>query len=130
MASKIEAIGLNLVASNKFKTQASKQIRDLQTEAKTFMKTKDFEKEIEDQKSMMREYMMAQVKTINQDFQAHKEQTTQITLQLENQILKNQNDTIWQIKDCAEELKTRITEAKVLSQIETLDKKITIQIRN
>ena len=89
MAGKIEAIGLNLVASNKFKTQASKHIRDLQTEAKTFMKTKDFEKEIEDQKSMMREYMMAQVKTINQDFQSHKEQTTQITLQLENQILKN-----------------------------------------
>lgn len=74
----------------------------------------------------MREYMLAQVKTVNQDFQAHNEQTTQTILGLENQILKNQNETIWKIKDCEEELKTRITEAKVMSQIQALEKKIAV----
>jgi hypothetical protein len=94
------------------------------------MKTKDYSQDIDDQKSMMREYMMASVKTMNQDFQAHKEQVSQITLQLENSILKNQKDTLWKIKDCEEELKTRITESKVMGQIETLDKKIAVQLRN
>lgn len=31
LATKIEAIGLNLVSNNKFKTQASKQIKELQS---------------------------------------------------------------------------------------------------
>ena len=47
----------------------------------------------------------------------------------ENSILKNQKDTLWKIKDCDEELKTRITEAKVMSEIETLDKKMALQVR-
>jgi hypothetical protein len=49
---------------------------------------------------------------------------------MEGTILQNQQDTLDKIRECEALLKTRVTEVKVATELEALDKKINANIRS
>lgn len=90
----------------------------------TFVNKTTFQKENEDQKTIIREWVMGQVNQISLEQKTHKAEVAKMNAKMENLINENQKETIWKIKECEELLKTRITELKVESDLQTLEKKI------
>ena len=128
LTSKLEIIGLNFVNLKTYKNKSAKQILDLETQCKNFIKLSFFRKEHEVTERRMREHVESQINYLQEKFTMLGDEVKLIAKTNSEQLSLLKKETLWEIKDCKDLIKTRISEQKVNDLLETLDTRLSKEI--
>ena len=127
---KLEILGLNVIKLKKWQSQAQKEIKTLQEQCATFIKLETFRQELTENEKRCRDYTTQRADELTENLLKQQQTLGETIKKFENDLSKNEQQTLWKIRDCEDLLKTRISEHKVNDMIDAIDKKYTIITRN
>jgi hypothetical protein len=115
---------MNILATNKFKTQASHQIYLLEQLTKKHMEVTTFRKENEAFENRIKDFVDFKLSLVENKMKEQQEGAINTNQKFQEDLSEMQKQTLWKIKDIENLMEKRISEHKVNTLIAGLEKKM------
>lgn len=121
---KMEIIGLNIIQTNRFKSQTDERIEKLERQIPKLFTIDQFREESQVTETRTMRYIDDRLGLFQENLNNYKKELSEALVHFDKKVNDNQSATLWRIKDCEELLKSRVSDKYVNDAVNSAEQKL------